>query len=686
MTKKLYTERRFIRALEKGWISIEGVINRFAKSDFNPLQHLGTLTIFMLVVLIATGAYLTLFYRPGAEVAYDTVAKISSTWYGSLIRSVHRYASDAMIILIILHLFRMFTGDRFWGPRWLAWTSGWIMLAMVWLTGTFGYWMIWDERAQWMTEFMMENIAGYSGLTYISTDLASRTFSNFVIILFLHLFVPLIAFFFINIHSLRLSRARWWTPRWAVVQALVGLIVLSLIRPAMSYQPADLGRMVESVPVDSLYLVLLPLTDMWGNVIFWGLAILLVGSLFFLPWLASGRDDGPAIVTDAKCTGCTLCYTDCPYDAIRMVERNDDSGYPKLAVVNASQCTACGICVGACPVDALDLKGGYNGEQVFGVVKGAVKREMKDGHPVTVLFASQRTQTLGGLPAKLNVNEEKAAVGVTEWGSSDAARVVTAVLPSIGAVNIDWVKSLQNEGVRDLVLLSSPYYDNVNREDAYSILNRLSIRPALVGEGLHWLEATPTDPKPVEKLLDVLHSEAGQKNKPQPVLPEIKQRNKLVPSLVGGLIGTVLLLGLFAIALPLDVRTGMDAADESALRIAVDAKGKVELSEIPEGITLPEGADPEKIFGGTHFPMSVRVVIDGETEFEDVFKPTGISGNGRIAALEFLEVEPGTRLVEVFIKDDSDDYRLAFSGEVNFEKGKVNILAYDEKTDTFVLR
>jgi hypothetical protein len=40
----------------------------------------------------------------------------------------------------------------FWGQRWLAWTSGWIMLAMVWLTGTMGYWLIWDQRAQWMTE------------------------------------------------------------------------------------------------------------------------------------------------------------------------------------------------------------------------------------------------------------------------------------------------------------------------------------------------------------------------------------------------------------------------------------------------------------------------------------------------------------------------------------------------------
>ncbi|MCC6300360.1 MAG: cytochrome b N-terminal domain-containing protein [Anaerolineales bacterium] len=686
MTKKLYTERRFMRALEKGWISVEGAITRFAKSDFNPFHHLGTLTIFMLLVLIVTGAYLTIFYRPGADVAYGTVEAISSTWYGLLIRSVHRYASDAMIILIVLHLARMFIGDRFWGQRWLAWTSGWIMLAMTWLAGTFGYWMVWDQRAQWMTEFMMKNIAGPSGLTYVSTDLDSRTFSNFVIVLFLHLFVPIIVFFFINIHSLRLSRARWWTPRWAALQALVGLILLSLIRPAMLYAPADLGTMVNSVPVDSFFLALLPLTEMWGNVIFWGLAVLLAGSLFLLPWLAPGRDAGPAVVTDPKCTGCVLCYTDCPYDAIRMVERDDDSGYQKLAVVNPSQCTACGICVGACPVDAIELKGGYNGDQVFGVVRGAAKREMNDGHPVTALFTNQRTQTLGGLPARFNVNEAKAAVGVADWDGKDAARVVTAVLPSVGAVNIDWIKTLQNDGVRDIVLLTSPYQDSQYREDAYSILNRLHTRPALVSPGLHWLEVTPTDPKPVERYFDTLHSDAGQTDKRAPILPKVKDRTRFVPSLVSALIGTIVLLGLFALALPLDIPAGMSAADESALRIAVDAKGKVELAKIPEGIVLPEGADPVKIFGGTHYPMSVRVVIDGETAFEDVFEPTGVSGNGRVTGLEFIEVEAGIHQVEVFIKDDSTDFRSVFSGEVNFEKGKVNILAYDEKTDAFVLR
>jgi hypothetical protein len=334
----------------------------------------------------------------------------------------------------------------------------------------------------------------------------------------------------------------------------------------------------------------------------------------------------------------------------------------------------------------MELKGGYNGEQVFGVVKGAVKREMKNGHPVTVVFTGRRTQTLGGLPAKLIVNGEKAGVGVTDWCGEEAARVVTAVLPSVGAVNIDWIKTLQTEGVRDVVIVSHPYNDSQNREDAHWILNRLQLRPALVTAGLHWVEVAPGDSMAVEKYLDTLHSRDGQSNKRVPVLPPVKDRGKMVPSLVSALIGTALLLGLFAIALPMDVRAGMSASEESALRIAVDAKGKVELARIPEGVILPEGADPAKIFGGRHYPMSVRVLIDGMIVLDETYKPSGISGNGRIAGLEFIEVKAGVHRVEILIRDDSDEFRSVFSGEVDFEKGKVKVLEYDEAMDEFVLR
>lgn len=694
MTPNPYAQRKTLRALEKFWARIEGLVNRFAKSDFNPLYHLGTLTIFMLIVLLATGTYLTAIYRPGLDVAYATVQKIDSNWFGSLMRSVHRYASDAMILLIALHLIKMMFSDKYWGQRWLAWTSGWIMLAGAWLTGTFGYWLVWDKRAQWMTEYMMQTIAGTSGLTYVAADIESRTFSNFVIIIFLHVFLPLIGFLGIYIHGIKLSRARWWSPRWVSVQAAVGLVILSLIKPVQSFAEADLSTLIKSVPMDALYLGFLPLIDQWGNLIFWGLAIFVGGSLFLLPWLARGKDLGPALVNDPKCTGCNICYAECPYDAIRMVARNDDTIYNKLAVINAAQCTGCGICAGACPTDAIDLKGGYNSEQTFGAVRGALHREKKEGHPVTVLFASQRDEALGGLPARLNIKSEDSHVAVSGWGEDEAARVVVAVLPSAGAVNIEWIKSLQQEGARDIVILSQPYDDSLNREDAHWILNRLHLRPALVTDNLHWLENTPGDARTVERFLDELQKPEsrngnGKRNgngNGRSALPPVKERNKLVPSLVSGLVGTVLLLGLFALALPLDVPAGMKAADQSALRLALDAKGKIEAAAIPEGITLPEGADPVKIFGGVHFPISVRVVVDDETILDETYEPSGISGNGRISALEFLEIAPGTHRVEVWFKDDLNDYRLLFSQAVTFDESRALILAYDENKDAFVLR
>ena len=681
-----YAQRKTLRTFEKIWTRLEGLVNRFTKSDFNPFYHLGTLTIFMLLVLLVTGVYLTAIYRPGLDVAYATVEKIDSNWFGSLMRSVHRYASDAMILLIVLHLLKMLFSDKFWGQRWLAWTSGWIMLAGVWLTGTFGYWLVWDLRAQWMTEYMMETLAGTSGLTYVAADIESRTFSNFVIIIFLHVFLPLIGFLGIYIHGLRLSRARWWSPRWVSIQAVIGLVILSLIKPVQSFAEADLSTLIQSVPMDAYYLGFLPLIDQWSNLIFWALAILVGGSLFLLPWLASGRDPGPAIVTDPQCTGCNICYAECPYDAIRMVDRDDETKYQKLAIINNAQCTGCGICVGACPTDAINLHGGYNSEQVFSAVKGALHREKKEGNPVTVLFASQRDEALGSLPARLIVGEKNVPVAVSAWGEGGAARIVTAVLPSTSAVNIEWVKSLNNEGARDVVILAQPYDDNLNREDTHWILNRLHLRPALVTKDLHWLEVTPGDSKTVENYLNNLHKPETQAKKSAPLLPEVKERSKLIPSLVSGLVGTVLLLGLFALALPLDIPAGMKTAEQSALRVALDAKGRIEVSNIPEGVILPEGADPVKIFGGTHFPISLRVIVDGRTILDDTYKPSGISGNGRISALEFLVIEPGTHQVEVWMKDDSGDYRLSYSGEVNFEKGRALILAYDEKLDAFVLR
>jgi len=683
MTPNFYAKRKTLRFFEKLWTRLEGIVNRFTKSDFNPFYHLGTLSIFMLIVLIITGAYLTIIYRPGLDVAYATVEKIDVNWFGSLVRSIHRYASDAIILLIILHFLKMLFSDRYWGQRWLAWTSGWIMLAITWLTGTMGYWLIWDQRSQWMTEYMMRHLAGSAGLTYAAPDLASRTFSNFVIILFLHVFLPIITFFIIYIHSLRLSRARWWSPRWVSVQAMIGLILLSLIKPVTSAAQADLSTMIRSTRMDYLYLGFIPLVDVWGNVIIWGLTILVGGTFFLLPWLARGVDLGPAVITNEQCTGCNICYAECPFDAIRMILRSDESGYTKLAIINNQQCTACGICVGSCPTDAINLQGGYNAEQTFNALKGAVRREAKES-PVTVLFASHRDQALGGLPANLTTTSENQPVSTATW--QDKICVVTAILPSAGAINIEWIKSLPEVGARDVVMLTNPYDDNAYREDTFSILNRLHLRPALATRNIHILEATPGDSAAVTTFLNNLHRlEIQAAKKPMP-LPTVKERNRLMPALVSGLIGTILLLGLFAVALPLDIPSSMQAVNQSGLRLALDARGKIEAADIPEGVTLPEGADPVKIFGGVHFPISIRVLVDGTIILDQTYEPSGVSRNGRISALEFLQIESGTHQVEVWMKDDTNNFHQTYANRVDFEQGKILILAYDEKSDSFVLR
>ncbi|MBK8782761.1 MAG: hypothetical protein IPO22_13345 [Anaerolineales bacterium] len=342
--------------------------------------------------------------------------------------------------------------------------------------------------------------------------------------------------------------------------------------------------------------------------------------------------------------------------------------------------------MGACPTDAIDLKGGYSGEQVFGAVKGALSQEKQNGNPVTVLFASHRDEALGGLPTELNVSKGNAPVAVATVGGKESARVITAVLPSISAVNIEWIKTLHTAGARDVVLLSHPYDDGVYREDAHWILNRLHSRPALVTKEVHWLETTPGNSKTVLNFLNDLHRSETQAKKSAPVLLPVKERNKLFPSIVSALIGTVLLFGMFALAIPLDIPAGMTSANGSAIRVALDLKGKISVAAIPPGMTLPEGADVEKIFGGEHYPVSIILVVDGETILDETYRPSGVGSNGRISTLEFLPIPSGSHQIEMRLKDDENDYRVVFSDTIVLEKSQVVVFHYDDKSDMVTIR
>jgi ubiquinol-cytochrome c reductase cytochrome b subunit len=93
---------------------------------------LGGVTASVLLVLIATGVILAQFYNPTPEAANGSVRDIMTTvWLGSTIRGAHYWAAQAMYVLAVLHLLRVFITGSFKGPREANWLIGVAMLALV---------------------------------------------------------------------------------------------------------------------------------------------------------------------------------------------------------------------------------------------------------------------------------------------------------------------------------------------------------------------------------------------------------------------------------------------------------------------------------------------------------------------------------------------------------------------------
>ena len=92
---------RWWRAVEHGFDAAFG-------AAANPLRHLGTLGLLSFWLLGTSGIYLYAFLDTSAAGAYRSIVDLSQQqpWLGGLLRSLHRYAADAFVIVMALHLLR----------------------------------------------------------------------------------------------------------------------------------------------------------------------------------------------------------------------------------------------------------------------------------------------------------------------------------------------------------------------------------------------------------------------------------------------------------------------------------------------------------------------------------------------------------------------------------------------------
>lgn len=320
----------------------------------NPWRHLGALGFYFFWLIAASGLYLYTVLDTSVDgIASSINYYTEEQWYlGGLLRSIHRYAADAFVVVMFLHLAREFFYGRYFGFRWFSWLTGVPLIWLVYASGIGGYWIVWDQVAQFSA---IASAEWFDWLPFFG-DPVTRNFLTpaavtdrfFTLLVFLHIGIPLTLLLALWVHIQRISRADVFPSRMLGLGTLAMLIVLSLARPTVSVEPANLAIVPGPLALDWHYLFLHPLMYATSPAALWAIAGVFTLLVSILPLLPHPKPQPVAIVDPANCNGCRRCFDDCPYAAIAMEPHPNKPGH-QLARVIPDLCASCGICAGACP-------------------------------------------------------------------------------------------------------------------------------------------------------------------------------------------------------------------------------------------------------------------------------------------------------------------------------------------------
>ncbi len=131
---------------------------RNVPSDINWMQTLGSAALTAFLVQAITGVILAMYYVPSAAIdpatgkpqAYDSILNITDNLFmGWLVRGMHKWGASVFIILMFLHMGRVFLFGAYKYPRELNWIIGVLILVMGMMEGFTGYLLPWDQTAYW---------------------------------------------------------------------------------------------------------------------------------------------------------------------------------------------------------------------------------------------------------------------------------------------------------------------------------------------------------------------------------------------------------------------------------------------------------------------------------------------------------------------------------------------------------
>lgn len=162
---------------------LKGFLERHVPKGVNWAYTLGSATTVAFIILVVTGMLLSMYYQGAPQVAYDSLKYVDQhVFLGSVIHNLHHWTASAMVILVVLHMMRVF----FWGaykfPRELTWLTGCFLLLVTLAYAFTGYLLPYDQKAYWTTVLlsrMVETVPWFGEwaktLVQAGPEISSRT-------------------------------------------------------------------------------------------------------------------------------------------------------------------------------------------------------------------------------------------------------------------------------------------------------------------------------------------------------------------------------------------------------------------------------------------------------------------------------------------------------------------------------
>lgn len=648
-----------LAATDRALQSTERVVTKGLPASLNPLAYTGALAGYTFIIACVSGILLLFWYSASVHTAYSSVQAMDEQWWGAgLVRSLHRYSSDACVLFSVIHAIKVFVARKFTGARWIAWVTGVLLLGLIWLDGWLGYWLTWDQRAQ----AIAVGTAHVLDVLPLFPEPIARSFLTnsdvnsliFFAVFFAHVLLPIPIGIVIWIHLVRLKKPKFLPKRNLMIAAGAVLVLLALFVPAELAAPADMAAYPEGFSIDWFYLLPLYLTDRLEGAWFWVVALGAGGVLFTLPWTMGRRRKAPAIVNQQACNGCTQCFQDCPYEAISMV--TVDGRDNQVSLVDPSRCVSCGICVGACDPGAM----GYP-ELERRQVRDRILDWMKGEGPKAVAFLC--------------------ADGAGRRVRFDAKSGLSADLPGYRVVGIpcaawlhsSFVELITKRGGRALLVacegseprcrLGTEITAARVAEEREPYFSSSRIAPG----GFRFVQIVSGD-------LETLKREAadflGNGSKPAAGQPGVLRRVVAAVLLVLLLGGSTVLFSRFVYVAP----------ERAPSMLVVSFKLAGEEKATTEEVSTELGHLKGMKERAELVPVRLRVSVDGKVVHEERYDPRGIRRNSASVAAVELPMQPGSHRVQVWIGAGADESQWTYQldEKVSFEASRRRVIQFDK--------